>query len=504
MTKKFLFVNENIFTFNSGTEFSAMNRIKLFKQNHIDAKIVTRNFNPSLHQEIKKYGLDDSDVINMYDYFQGEMGGKTHHEYLRYSNLVDKHEFKINGVDNNKSYIERLGQRVAKVSIFPLTVGEIGNVDYYDNFGNVASRDVFDYRGFKSKEIYMHPDGNIGHELIFNTNGVPVMEITHMNVGEQLMPTMFKLLNYHGKTYRFNTEDELYTFFLDEISDEETVVINDRPSLTVVVSEMKSTNHKYQVMHNEHTENPAEAGNKKAKLFNNLIPLFESNSDSYSGVIVPTDEQRNDLAKRFHKMNFYTIFDTAILEMHQPETEVTNHEITYMGRVFRDKNVTELLSIIPAIKQSVPDVHLTMMGYFESAQFKNELDEIIKQLDIKDNVSMVDYKTGKDKDKILRDTRVLVQSSKGEGLSMALIEGLAYGIPEVAYDVNYGPNQIIDDQRNGFLVPAGDLGTFAGKVLSVLNDNNLHKTQSDFAIVQADKFSADNVMKQWNEFFKTI
>lgn len=53
MSKKFLFVNENIFTFNSGTEFSAMNRIKLFKQNNVDAKIVTRNFNPTLHQEIK-------------------------------------------------------------------------------------------------------------------------------------------------------------------------------------------------------------------------------------------------------------------------------------------------------------------------------------------------------------------------------------------------------------------------------------------------------------------
>ncbi|WKN28263.1 glycosyltransferase [Apilactobacillus kunkeei] len=504
MSKKFLFVNENIFTFNSGTEFSAMNRIKLFKKYNVDAKIVTRNYNPSLHQEIQKYGIADDDIINMYDYFQGEMGPKKHHEFLRYSNLVDKHEYKINGVDNNKSYIEKLGQRVAKVSIFPLTVGEIGNVDYYDNFGNVSSKDVFDYRGFKSKEIYMHPDGNIGHELVLNKAGDPIMEITHMNVGNQLLPTMFKLLNYNGKTLRFNTEDELYSFFLSEISDKDTVIINDRPSLTGVVGDVKSTKHKYQIMHNEHTEDAAEASNPKAKLFDNLVPLFKDYQKSYEGVITPTEAQKKDLQKRYPKMKFYSIYDTTIFDLHKPTTDVTTHEITYMGRVFRDKNVSELISIIPAIKQTIPDVHLTMMGYFESGQFKNELDEIIKQLNVSDNVSMIDYKVGKEKENVLENTRVLVQSSKGEGLSMALIEGLAYGIPEVAYDVNYGPNEIIDDDKNGYLVKSGDIGKLATQVIDLLGNDEKHKRQSEQAIAKADKFSADNVMKQWKQFFETI
>lgn len=203
-------------------------------------------------------------------------------------------------------------------------------------------------------------------------------------------------------------------------------------------------------------------------------------------------------------MNFYNIFDAAIFEMHKPASDVTNHEITYMGRVFRDKNVAELISIIPAVKQTIPDVHLTMMGYFESGQFKNELDEIIKQLDVADNVSMIDYKTGQDKQNILEKTRVLVQSSKGEGLSMALIEGLAYGIPEIAYDVNYGPNEIIDNDKNGSLVESGDLGRFASQVIDILANDEKHKQQSEHAIEKADKFSADNVMKQWNQFFETI
>lgn len=502
MTKKFLFINENIFTFNSGTEFSAMNRLKLFRKNNIDAKIITRNYNPSFHQEIHKYGINDDEVLNMYDFFQHATEKKQHHEYLRYSNLIDKHGYKIHGIDNNKSYIERLGQRVAKVSIFPLTVGEIGNVDYYDNFGNVASRDVYDYRGFKSKEIYMHPDGNIGHELILDTTGNPVMEITHMNIGNQLFPTMFKLLNYKGKTYRFNTEDDLFTFFLNEICDDDCILINDRPSLTNVVANVDSTTQKYQMLHTQHTANSAEAHNPQANLMGNLVPLFNQQFSKYKGVIVATPQQRDDLAKRYPKGKFYSIFDTAILDMPKPSDAMKSHEITYMGRMFKDKSIDELLTIIPAIKQVVPDVHLTMMGYFESPDFKKKLDSIIKELQISDNVSLVDYQLGAKKAQILSNTRVLVQSSHGEGLSMSLVEGLAYGIPEVAYDINYGPDQIINDKQNGYLVNNSDLANFTKRVIKILTDDDVYQKFHANALKKALDFSDEKVIKQWNEFIK--
>lgn len=500
MTKQYLFVNENIFTFNSGTEFSAMNRAKLFKRNGVDAKIVTRNFNPSLHQEIEKYGIDDDQVLNMYDYFQNQTGKKTHHEYLRYSSLVDKHDYKINGVDNNSSYIERLGQRIAKVSIFPLTIGEIGNIEYYDNFGNISSQDVFDYRGFKSKEIYMHPAGGIGHELVFDKNGKVVIEITHMNVGDRVLPSMYKLLDYKGKTYRFNTEDDLFAFFLEEISDENTVIINDRPSLTPVIANLNTDATKYQYLHNVHTENASEAGNNSAVLFNNLYPLFDEFFGKFAGIIVPTDKQRKDLEKRYPMGKFYNIFDSAF-DLKANIKPVNNHNITYLGRVFRDKNISELLTIIPAVQQQVPDVHLNIMGYFESADYKNELEAIIKQLKIENAVSLLDYKIEAEKDNILYNTRVLVQTSLGEGLSMSLVEGLSYGLPEVAYDVNYGPNEIIENNVNGFLVEPKNITSLANRVIEILNNQDTYDRMHDQAITKSIKFNPDNVFAQWETFF---
>ena len=64
------FVNENIFSMNSGTEFSAAQRLRLFKDHDVPAKILTRNYNPLLIDDLKRVKLTQSDVLNMYDYFQ--------------------------------------------------------------------------------------------------------------------------------------------------------------------------------------------------------------------------------------------------------------------------------------------------------------------------------------------------------------------------------------------------------------------------------------------------
>ncbi|WP_105957277.1 glycosyltransferase [Apilactobacillus quenuiae] len=504
MNNIYYFINENIFTFNSGTEFSAMNRQKIFKKLNLKSKIITRNYNQGLHQVIRNYNLSDDDVLNMYDYFQKVIDIPYHHEKLRYSKVIDKQHYKIVGIDNNKSVITRHGNTVAEVNIFPGTIGEIGSINYLDQFGNTSSRDIWDARGFKSKTQYLHPDGRIGHEVIFDYQGNPVIEITHMNKDNDF-PTMFKLLNYKGHNFRFDNEDALFNFFLREISDENsTVLINDRPTLTAVVAQVPNVKARYQVLHNEHTVKPKLADKPNGKLYPNLIPLFNQFSDQFNGIIVSTSQQKQDLNKFFPELNVIAIADTAIMHKHAPATtnEKNRHEITYLGRVFHDKHIDHLIKITEDVKKVVPDVHMNVVGYFESPAYKQELDEQIKKAKLTNNVTLTDYRIGKDRDNILANTQVLLQTSFGEGLSMTLVQGLAYGIPAVAYDVNYGPNQIIDNGSNGYLIPAGDKKKAAKAVENLITNQDLHAKFSQAALKKAAQFSAERIGKQWQAFAK--
>ena len=510
MSENYFFVNENIFTFNSGTEFSAMNRQKLFNKHGKNSKIVTRNYNQGLHQEIAKYGLKDSDIINMYDYFQGTTHVPHHHEKLRYSNLVDKRYDKIIGVNSNYSLLKRGQRTVAKVNIFPLTVGEVGIVSYFDNFGNVTSRDIWDGRGFKSKTQYMHPNGTIGDEIVYNYQGVPVIEITHMYINhktKQVGPSMFKLLNYKGHNWRFNTEDDMFVFFLDELLKQTpAILINDRPTLTGVVARVHNADAKYQLLHNEQTTDASMAGSAKGKLFPVLEPLFHRYLRAYDGLIVPTEQQKHDLNRLFPEVQVYAISDSAIdsdnLVSDAKRLKPRQHNnVLYIGRIAHDKHIDQLIQIAAFAKNQVPDLKLEIVGYFESPQYQKFLRAFVKKLGMQKSVKFINYAIGKRKDQLMKGAKAMVQTSFGEGLSMSLVNGLEYGIPEIAYDVNYGPNDIIENGKNGYLIPKGNVREAANHLDDILTSQKTFNKLSQGALDKAKEFNDAAIIKQWQPFF---
>ncbi|MEP6480136.1 MAG: glycosyltransferase, partial [Rhodoglobus sp.] len=56
----------------------------------------------------------------------------------------------------------------------------------------------------------------------------------------------------------------------------------------------------------------------------------------------------------------------------------------------------------------------------------------------------------------LADASFIVLTGRTEGFPLVLVEAMAAGCIPIAYDVPYGPADIISHGRNGFLVPTGD------------------------------------------------
>ncbi|TPR15044.1 hypothetical protein DY052_06345 [Apilactobacillus timberlakei] len=249
MDKKhhYFLLSNDIAAENADTKSMAIKGREKFQKQGFNTFILTRNYNPSLHQNMDNYHLNDEQVINMYDYIQSTTHVNKEPNYLRFSSLFDKHKYKINGIDNNHSMIEYHGKNVAKVNFMPLTYGEMGIVSYYDNFNHITSRDFYDYRGFKSKTEYLHMDGKVGHELYYNLDGQVVLEINHMNIDGTVYPTMYQLTKFNGTRHRFRTENEMFAFIMDDICDnyKGSVVMNDCKELNEAVDLVKNTNLKF-------------------------------------------------------------------------------------------------------------------------------------------------------------------------------------------------------------------------------------------------------------------
>ena len=182
--------------------------------------------------DLKRVGLEQADVLNMYNYFQEAVAVVPQDIDIRYTEVIDKFDYHIVGIDANESQILHHGKVVGKALVAPATVGLVGSLEYYNDMNATVAKDVWDRRGFKSSTQYFHPDGQIGPPSFYNPAGEPKLEIVRMNVNGTLMNTMYQLLNYKGHAWRFNSESGLFIFFMNEIAAAEpSVLINDRPSL---------------------------------------------------------------------------------------------------------------------------------------------------------------------------------------------------------------------------------------------------------------------------------
>ncbi len=93
---------------------------------------------------------------------------------------------------------------------------------------------------------------------------------------------------------------------------------------------------------------------------------------------------------------------------------------------------------------------------------------------------------------------VLISPSRWEGFGLSILEGMAHGVPCVAFD-NDGPRSIITNGTDGFTVPKGSTSSLVDTVMRLLNDDGLRLRMAEQAIQtarnylvasQADKFLA--------------
>ncbi|QWU79507.1 glycosyltransferase, family 1 [Campylobacter novaezeelandiae] len=95
---------------------------------------------------------------------------------------------------------------------------------------------------------------------------------------------------------------------------------------------------------------------------------------------------------------------------------------------------------------------------------------------------------------------IYAMTSYFEGLPMSLLEASSFALPCIAFDINSGPSDIIEDGKSGFLIKDGDLGEFALKLQLLMNDLNLRKSMGQKAKELVElKFSKEVVFKKWQE-----
>ena len=92
----------------------------------------------------------------------------------------------------------------------------------------------------------------------------------------------------------------------------------------------------------------------------------------------------------------------------------------------------------------------------------------------------------------------MLLTSTAEGLPLALVEGMAAGCIPIAYDIPYGPSDVIVDRRNGFLVPAGDIEALAARIIELQRmPERAVEAMRKRAAATAERFDDRTVTRAW-------
>ncbi len=130
---------------------------------------------------------------------------------------------------------------------------------------------------------------------------------------------------------------------------------------------------------------------------------------------------------------------------------------------------------------------------------KEELKERIKALQIEDKVVQVGISN--EVGSYLLSADIYLQTSRYEGLPLSIMEATATALPIVASDVG-GIPEIVENNRNGFLVPAENSEVLAEKI-SILLDNKALREQFSLASkIVFEQFKVENSVGKLIKYYK--
>ena len=188
------------------------------------------------------------------------------------------------------------------------------------------------------------------------------------------------------------------------------------------------------------------------------------------GVGINLDEFRSDEETRASKRKELSIGDTDVM-------------LISLGELSLRKNYATLVESVALMANK--NIHLFVCGEGEE---KAALEARAKSLGASERVHFLGYRT--DVEDLLQAADIFVLSSKQEGLSRSVMEGMAIGLPCVISKIR-GNVDLVENGEGGYLCDPTDAGAFAEAIEKIASDPSIRKKMKEYNLERIKKFSLE-------------
>lgn len=175
----------------------------------------------------------------------------------------------------------------------------------------------------------------------------------------------------------------------------------------------------------------------------------------------------------------YNVIDTAQLRQKAEQAECqTAYDVVYIGRLTYPKNPQRLLQVLEKATKQHPDMKSAIIG---TGELDDEVRRLVAEKNLQENVHCLGFMSNPYG--ILQKAKVMLMTSRWEGLPMCALEAMALGVPIVSTPTD-GMKELLEDGKDGYL--ASDDEILTKKVLELIGDANLHDSVSRAAYLKAE------------------
>lgn len=194
------------------------------------------------------------------------------------------------------------------------------------------------------------------------------------------------------------------------------------------------------------------------------------------------------------------VIPNAALPLPETRWSPYSRRVIAVGRLDYQKGFDRLVKAWALLPSDLRDSW--QLEIFGQGEWEVRLQELIRKKGVKES-ARVNAPT-KEIFKEYAASSFLVMSSHYEGFPMVLLEAMTCGLPGVCFTFPCGPKDVIEDGKNGLLVPEGDIPALAGAMERLMRDQALRERMSMAAREIIRTYSEEKVMQQWIQCFNSL
>ncbi|GEL04706.1 glycosyltransferase [Rummeliibacillus stabekisii] len=481
-----------------------LQRASLFANDEYCPVILTMDFKINYDEIIK--GLyatgwlkKEVEVINVFDYYRQKFSSKevSAAQKAQYEQNIKKYEGDYWVQDGDT--IARYFQNGSYIKYKQWDEdGVLKFIDYFDENRVRIRKEEYNPKGYKIRETLYHPANNKKNQERFFTPDGFCYCTNWFNYQTDKQQALFLFDPAHKKAEDFSNRKDFQIYWLEELCRTEVVkpviIVDGVLTVNRVIQLDDDLAYKIYNIHQNHFEAPYTLGsdyNKATK------PILDIVSKGFP-IVVPTSQQQLDLHKEIgNRGNIHVI--SPSVEMPRAKNEKNSLLVSMIADFTAENRIGQAIEAFMEVARDIPGAKLEIYG---SGEEEDKLKKLIKKLKVAHGVKLKE--PVQDTDAVYSKSAVSIVTAEAKGFVQSILESFANGTPVVAYDTNYGPAQLIQNEETGYLVQDGEIEALADRIKKLLDSpEDRQRMGNNAQQLVKEQYTPQSFYENWKQLIQS-